>query len=250
MRRFLTCLMFIVSAFIASSCTFAADITPVNQALPATPVTDAYPPRVRIVTNLGDMIFELDNVKAPKTVANFLSYVQEKAYDETLFHRVIKDFIIQGGAYNVNYEPHAIHDTIETEATNGLKNERGTIAMARDLDPNSAANQFFINVDNNKILNHHAPKEGYWGYTVFGKITEGLDVLDRLQATPTSAAGPFLKDVPVTQLVIKTIIVEPPAPKTVVAEKVPPKPVVKKSTVAKKTIAKKHVTSTATPKPK
>ena len=135
MRHVLTCLTFIISVFAASSYSLAADTA--ENAVPAAntiPTADTYPPRVRIQTNFGDMIFELNNVKAPKTVANFLGYVEEAAYDDTLFHRVTEDFTIQGGVYDANYEVRMPHAPIETESTNGLKNERGTIAMTRRLD--------------------------------------------------------------------------------------------------------------------
>lgn len=169
-------------------------------------------PRVRIQTSLGDMILELYDTKAPKTVANFLSYVREGTYDGTIFHRVIHDFMVQGGVYSADYKPRYTRAPIPTEATNGLKNERGTIAMAREYDPDSATNQFFINVVDNRILNHHSPTPGHWGYAVFGKVAEGLDVLDRIRNLPTGAGGPFDKEVPQTQVLIKKISIEPSAP--------------------------------------
>lgn len=253
MRHILSCLIFIISVFAASSFSLAADTAKATVPVVAntTPDVTSYPPRVRIQTNFGDMIFELNDVKAPKTVANFLSYVEEAAYDGTLFHRVIDDFTIQGGVYDANYEVRTPHAPIETESTNGLKNERGTIAMTRDIDPNSATNQFFINVANNLSLNHHAPKEGYWGFTVFGKITEGLDVLDRIEVLPTGAGGPLEKNVPQTQVLIKAITLEPPAPPTITAtaEPVPvkaTKPAPNKKTA---TASKKNVTTKTQPAP-
>lgn len=174
-------------------------------------------PRVRIQTSLGDMILELYDTKAPQTVANFLSYVREGTYDGTIFHRVISDFMIQGGAYGADYKPRYTRAPIPTEATNGLKNERGTIAMAREYEPNSATNQFFINVVDNRILNHHSPTPGHWGYAVFGKVAEGLDVLDRIRNLPTGAGGPFDKEAPQTQVLIKKISIEPPAPSVFLA---------------------------------
>lgn len=174
-------------------------------------------PRVRIATSFGDMIVELDNIRAPRTVENFLRYVRESAYDGTIFHRVIGDFMIQGGAYTASYEARPVHAAIQSEANNGLQNKRGTIAMAREYDPHTATNQFFINVEDNNFLNHHKPEPGYWGYTVFGKVTEGMDVLDRIRAVPTGVGGPFSKDVPLTQVLIKKISIEPPAPTTTLA---------------------------------
>lgn len=191
-------------------------------------------PRVRIQTTMGDIVVELDKNKAPKTVENFLSYVREKAYDGTIFHRVVKDFMIQGGAVNASYEPRPTHAAIQSEANNGLKNDRGTIAMARDFDPHSAKNQFFINTIDNLHLNHSAPKEGYWGYTVFGKVVQGMDVVDRINKIPTGSGGMFVSDVPKTLITINTITVEPPAPPTVVASAKPePKAATKKTSKRK-----------------
>ena len=196
------------------------------------------------------MLLELYDTKAPKTVENFLSYVREGTYDGTIFHRVISDFMIQGGAFSNDYKPRYTHAAIPSESTNGLKNERGTIAMAREYDPNSATNQFFINVVDNRILNYHSAKPGHWGYAVFGKVTEGLDVLDRIRNLPTGAGGPFTTDVPQTQVVIKKISIESSAPPfvvadTVVDEKKDAKAVVKKTT--KKT-SKKPTSKTAASK--
>lgn len=173
-------------------------------------------PRVRIQTSLGDMILELYDTKAPKTVENFLSYVREGAYDGTIFHRVISNFMVQGGAYSTDYKARYTRAAITSESNNGLKNERGTIAMAREYEPDSATNQFFINVVDNRILNHHSPTPGHWGYTVFGKVTEGLDVLDRIRNIPTGPGGPFPTDVPQTQVLIKKVSIEPAAPPLVV----------------------------------
>jgi peptidyl-prolyl cis-trans isomerase B (cyclophilin B) len=253
MKHVLSCLLFITSVFAATPHSLAADTAKDTAPIAAntTPVVTSHPPRVRIQTNFGDMIFELDNVKAPKTVANFLSYVEETAYDGTLFHRVIEDFTIQGGVYDANYEVRTPHAPVETESTNGLKNERGTIAMAREIDPDSATNQFFINLANNLSLNHHAPKEGYWGFCVFGKITEGLDVLDRIEALPTGAGGPLEKNVPQTQVLIKAITLEPPAPATITA-KAEPIPVKETKPASKKNAAptsKKNVTTKTQPAP-
>lgn len=191
-------------------------------------------PRVRIQTSMGDIVVELDKNKAPKTVENFLGYVKEKAYDGTLFHRVVKDFMIQGGVVNASYEPRPTRAAIQSEANNGLKNDRGTIAMARDFDPHSAKNQFFINTMDNLHLNHSAPKEGYWGYTVFGKVTQGMDVVDRINNIPTGPAGIFVSDVPKSLVTIKTVSIEPPAPPTVVASAKPePKAAAKKTSKRK-----------------
>ena len=133
--------------------------------------------KVLLKTNKGDITLSLDAVKAPKTVANFLQYVKSGHYDGTIFHRVINNFMIQGGGMGVGMKEKSTGTPIENEANNGLKNERGTVAMARTSDPHSATAQFFINVNDNDFLNHTAPSAQGWGYAVFGKVTDGLDVV-------------------------------------------------------------------------
>ncbi len=165
-------------------------------------------PIVRIQTSQGDIVLQLDREKAPKTVGNFLTYVSVGAYDGTLFHRVSKDFIVQGGIYDSGYKLRPSHEPIETEAMNGLKNKRGAIAMARDYEPNTATNQFFINLADNMTLDHHAPEPGYWGYTVFGKVIQGMDVLERIAAIPTGAAGAFEKEAPLSPIIVSKINTE------------------------------------------
>jgi peptidyl-prolyl cis-trans isomerase A (cyclophilin A) len=143
--------------------------------------------KVRLKTSQGDIVLELDSVNAPITVENFLGYVNKKHYDNTVFHRVIADFMIQGGGFAVEGTSLVEKETgegIKNESQNGLSNERGTIAMARTNDPNSATAQFFINVKDNAMLNY--PSNG--GYTVFGKVIEGMDVVDKIKATPTGTA--------------------------------------------------------------
>ncbi len=224
---------------------FAVFTTSVYADMPGAPDL----PHVRIQTTMGDIIVELDKNKAPKTVENFLSYVREKTYDGTIFHRVVKDFMIQGGAVNASYEPRPTHATIQSEANNGLKNDRGTIAMARDFDPHSAKSQFFINTIDNLHLNHSAPKEGYWGYTVFGKVVQGMDVVDRINNIPTGPGGMFVSNVPKTLITINTITIEPPAPPTVVAAAKPePKAAAKKT--SKRKAKKKSATAPVTAKVK
>lgn len=168
-------------------------------------------PLVRIQTNQGDILIELDRASAPKTVENFLTYVREGTYDGTLFHRVIGDFMVQGGTFTPAFEPRPAHDPVPSEATNGLLNKRGTIAMARSQDPNSATNQFFINLNDNLHLNHHAPRPGYWGYTVFGKVVQGMDVVERIGQSSTGAGGPFAQDVPQSPIVISQAALAPAA---------------------------------------
>src|SRR5450830_1369607 len=159
-------------------------------------------PRVRFATTAGDFVLELYPDKAPKTVANFLQYVKDKHYDGTIFHRVINNFMIQGGGYDAKFNQRSIRDPIPLEANNGLKNDLGTVAMARTSNPNSATAQFFINVKDNVRLN--APEPDGYGYTVFGKVINGMDVVERIKATPTGAAGPFPSDVPKTPILINT----------------------------------------------
>ncbi|MEZ5706684.1 MAG: peptidylprolyl isomerase [Burkholderiaceae bacterium] len=144
-------------------------------------------PKVRLSTSLGDILLQLDPAKAPKTVANFIQYVQDKHYDGTVFHRVISNFMIQGGGFGPDLRQKATREPIPLEASNGLKNDRGTIAMARTANPNSATAQFFINVVNNAALN--APSPDGHGYAVFGKVIEGMDVVDKITAVPVGNKG-------------------------------------------------------------
>jgi peptidyl-prolyl cis-trans isomerase B (cyclophilin B) len=160
------------------------------------PAVLAENPKVVIQTNKGDITVELDGDKAPATVKNFLTYVDEGFYDGTIFHRVIEGFMIQGGGFDKDMKQKPTHAPIENEADNGLKNERGTIAMARTSDPHSATAQFFINLKDNDFLNHTSNDPSGWGYAVFGRVTEGMDVVDAIAAAPTGRGGPFPKDVP------------------------------------------------------
>ncbi len=146
-------------------------------------------PQVKLSTNQGDIVLELDPSKAPKTVDNFLRYVKDKHYDGTVFHRVIDGFMIQGGGFTPDMQQKATRAPVELEAKNGLKNDRGTIAMARTGNPNSATSQFFINVVNNDMLN--APNPDGFGYTVFGKVVAGMEVVDKIRAAPTGNKGMF-----------------------------------------------------------
>lgn len=166
---------------------------------------------VRIQTSQGDILIELDSAKAPRSVENFLAYVREGGYNGTIFHRVIGDFVIQGGGFTPDFAQRPTHDPISTEATNGLLNKRGTIAMARSKEENSATNQFFINLSDNIHLNHHAPKPGYWGYTVFGKVVQGMDVVDRIGQSTTGEGGPFPQDVPQSPILITRTEIVPPS---------------------------------------
>jgi peptidyl-prolyl cis-trans isomerase B (cyclophilin B) len=155
-------------------------------------------------TDLGTFEIALDEEKAPQSVANFLKYVDEKHYDGTIFHRVIPGFMAQGGGYDVEYEKKPVHDPVQNEADKTRKNTRGTVAMARTSEPHSATAQFFVNVSDNAFLDHTAKSGSGWGYTVFGEVTSGMDVADKMVAVPTGAQGPFAKDAPVKPIVIKS----------------------------------------------
>ena len=157
-------------------------------------------------TTVGPMTLELDTDKAPKTVENFLSYVTNGHYDGTIFHRVIDNFMIQGGGFTTDMEQKSTQAPIENEANNGLKNARGTIAMARTQDPHSATAQFFINVSENDFLNHTGENMQGWGYAVFGKVTEGEDVLDKIRGVQTGNQGGH-QDVPLEPIIIESVTV-------------------------------------------
>jgi len=158
-------------------------------------------PRVKLETSLGDIVLELDAEKAPLTVANFTQYVKDGHYDGVVFHRVIKGFMIQGGGYDEKMKERSTRASIQNEAKNGLKNVRGSVAMARTSAPHSASAQFFINHGDNSFLDY--PGQDGWGYAVFGKVVEGQDVVEKIANTPTGDAAPFGRDVPVTAVVIK-----------------------------------------------
>ena len=160
-------------------------------------------PKVLFKTNKGDITIELFPDKAPKTVANFLGYVRTKHYDGTIFHRVIASFVAQGGGFDKDYQRQPTKAAINIEADNGLSNERGTIAMARTGDPNSATDQFFFNLKFNGFLNHRSKTRQGWGYTVFGKVISGMNIVSRIARAPTGSGGPFSKDVPVEQVVLE-----------------------------------------------
>jgi len=153
-------------------------------------------PKVRISTTLGDIVLEMNPARAPKTVENFLNYVNSGFYDGTIFHRVISNFMVQGGGYTKNFNKKQTSPEIKNEANNGLQNIRGSVAMARTSDPHSATAQFFINVVDNHFLDHRSQTMRGWGYAVFGKVVEGMDVVDKLRKVKTSSGGPFSKDVP------------------------------------------------------
>jgi peptidyl-prolyl cis-trans isomerase B (cyclophilin B) len=156
---------------------------------------------------MGDITLELDAEKAPKTVANFLQYARDGFYDGTIFHRVISNFMIQGGGMTPDMAQKATRAPVENEANNGLKNKTGTIAMARTNDPHSATAQFFINVTDNGFLDHSAPTAQGWGYAVFGKVTSGMDVVEKIKAVATGSKG-FHQDVPKETVTIERVTVD------------------------------------------
>jgi len=162
---------------------------------------------VRMQTNKGTIVLQLDAEKAPETVANFVEYAKSGFYDGTIFHRVIPAFMIQGGGFEPGMTQKATRTPIKNEADNGLKNDLGTVAMARTSDPNSATAQFFINTKDNDFLNHTAPTAQGWGYCVFGKVVEGLDVIQDLEKVPTGARGGH-QDVPKEDVIIEKVTVE------------------------------------------
>ncbi len=159
---------------------------------------------VIIRTTFGEIKLELDAEKAPQTVDNFLQYARDGFYDGTIFHRVIDNFMIQGGGFDTGFQQKPTREPVENEADNGLKNDFGTIAMARTMEPHSATAQFFINVKDNDFLNHSGKNMQGWGYTVFGKVTEGSDVLDKIRAVPTTSRGGH-QDVPTDDVIIESV---------------------------------------------
>ncbi len=159
---------------------------------------------IHLTTPLGTIILELYPDKAPKTVESFLDYVRERFYDGTLFHRVIDNFIIQGGGFEPGMHQKPTHSPIQNEADNKIRNVRGTLAMARTSDPDSATSQFFINIADNDFLNYTASTPQGWGYCVFGKVIEGMHVVDRIKGVPTGTKLGF-KDVPMTDVTIDNI---------------------------------------------
>jgi peptidyl-prolyl cis-trans isomerase B (cyclophilin B) len=158
--------------------------------------------KVLITTNMGNITAELDADKAPKTVANFLDYANKGHYNNTIFHRVIPDFMVQGGGFEPDMKQKPAPQTVENEASNGLKNDKYTLAMARTSDPHSASAQFFINTKNNSFLDY--PGQDGWGYAVFGKVTEGADVVDQINKVKTGRSGMFA-DVPNDPVIIEKV---------------------------------------------
>ncbi len=189
-------------------------------------------PQVELKTSRGDILLELYPDKAPKTVENFITYIKSGFYKGTVFHRVVDRFVIQGGGFTPDLHAKPTLAAIPNEATNGLKNEPGTLAMARTNDPNSATSQFFINVERNLFLNHYKKEPDYYGYAVFGKVIKGMDIVQNISTSPTTAAGQFASDVPIEPIVIEDV--------TLVAEKTAEQPVKKKVNSKSKKKRKSH----------
>jgi cyclophilin family peptidyl-prolyl cis-trans isomerase len=161
-------------------------------------------PRVRVDTSLGSFVIELDPDRAPLSVANFLEYVKAGQYTDTVFHRVIGTFVIQGGGFDTNYVEKAVRAGVPNESGNGLSNRRGTVGVARTGDAHSGTAQFYVNLADNAALD---PQPSRWGYAVFGQVVDGMKVVDDIGAVATGSVGPFEKDAPLQPIVIKKIVV-------------------------------------------
>lgn len=188
--------------------------------IPLSASADESAPRVRIETSMGGITVELNALAAPKTVANFLQYVRDGFYDNTIFHRVIKSFMIQGGGLTPQMQEKPTRPPVINEADNGLKNDEGTIAMARTRVPHSATSQFFINVKNNSFLNHTAKNARGWGYCVFGKVVDGMAVVKAIENVKTTTKFQF-GDVPVEPVIIQKVTLIEPAAQPVKKSKQP-----------------------------
>jgi peptidyl-prolyl cis-trans isomerase B (cyclophilin B) len=161
-------------------------------------------PQVKLETSMGDIVIALNDEKAPKTVANFLSYVDSGFYNGTIFHRVIENFMIQGGGFDESFSQKPTQSPVENEADNGLSNTRGSVAMARTSDPHSATAQFFINTVDNGFLDFRGKVPSGWGYAVFGEVVEGMDVVDQIRTVSTTMRGPH-QDVPAENVIIISV---------------------------------------------
>ena len=193
--------------FTALIFSFLCLITPLSAFAGGQATTGDKTVTVRMITNKGEIVLELDAEKAPATVENFVSYAKSGFYDGTIFHRVIPGFMIQGGGFEPGMKEKDTQAPIKNEADNGLKNDLGTIAMARTPDPHSASSQFFINAKDNDFLNYSAPTAQGWGYCVFGKVTEGMDVIKAIEKVSTGNSGGH-GDVPVDDVVIEKVTIE------------------------------------------
>ena len=188
---------------------FTALMIPLLMMTTSTSIAAEQASRVRLETTMGNIVLELDREHAPATVENFLTYVNDGFYDGTIFHRVIDGFMIQGGGYTADFSRKETRAPIKNEADNGLKNTRGSIAMARTRDPHSASAQFFINVVDNTMLDYKAPDARGWGYAVFGHVAEGMEVVDKIRTRTTGVQAGF-RDVPKNTITITRAVVETP----------------------------------------
>lgn len=220
-------------------------------------VQSAEVPIVELQTTMGTIVLELNPEKAPKSVENFLSYAKEGFYEGTIFHRVINHFMVQGGGYTKEYEKKPTRAPVVNEAANGLKNVRGTVAMARTGDPDSATSQFFINVKDNHFLDYRPSTSGGSGYTVFAKVIKGMETVEKIQQVATGAGGPFQKDVPQTLILIEKVKISKAAatPETDVSlsegdktEKTPPAKTKPVTASTEKTAPKTETVTTDTEK--
>jgi cyclophilin family peptidyl-prolyl cis-trans isomerase len=205
-------LLSIAMVLLLPLCAFAQGkpAAPAAKPAAAAPMAPAVNPRVLIKTSLGDITVELNAEKAPKSVENFLQYAKDGFYNGTIFHRVIDNFMIQGGGFTPDLRQKPTRPSIPNEAKNGLSNKRGTIAMARTPDPNSATAQFFINLVDNRNLDFVSDERAEtWGYAVFGQVVSGMDVVDKIKAVPTGPKGPFRSDVPTADVVIEKVEILP-----------------------------------------
>ncbi len=183
---------------------FLAALAALIVCLPVSPGSaEEKKPRVLLQTNMGDIVVELEAARLPLTVENFLAYVRSGHYDRTIFHRVVRSFVIQGGNFTPDFGRKETRGMIRNEADRGLSNERGTIAMARTRDPHSASDQFFINMRFNGMLNYRSKSERGWGYTAFGRVIEGMNIASRISRVPTGRIGPFPSDVPLDMVFVK-----------------------------------------------
>jgi len=193
----------LVLAFSLSTLTWGQSEMAENE--PETETVNQEYPQLILHTNHGAITIELFEDKAPKSAANFTQYAKDGHYDGTLFHRVIPNFMVQGGGFDTDFNQKPTRDPIDNEADNGLANDRGTLAMARTNDPHSATSQFFINVTDNDFLNHRAKHSGQtWGYAVFGQVVDGMDVVDTIRQLPTGRQGPH-SDVPTEPVIIERV---------------------------------------------
>jgi peptidyl-prolyl cis-trans isomerase A (cyclophilin A) len=222
-RYLLACLLFVAPLALAAQTSKPAAAKPAATAKADTTTPAAPAPQVVLETSQGTITLELYPDKSPKSVANFLQYVRDGFYAGTVFHRAIPGYLVQGGLYTRDLQPKRTRSAIASEADNGLSNLRGTVAVARGADPNSGTAQFFINLVDNRRLDYVGSQSGLtWGYAVFGKVTQGMDVVDKIAALPTRGLGPFAGDVPNPVVVIeRAVVVGEQSPASAASSKAP-----------------------------